>query len=297
MSPPRSKLSARLLGRLQLLLESLRQSRLERGTSLKVIYFHALYEGQSPSAALDPLLAHSTEQLASCIDRVRAEGREFLHPLELGRQLTRPGRFAVLTFDDGYANNRLALPVLRDKGVSAVFFITSRPVEEQQSYWWDVLHRESTKRGAAAEEVSVNRKLLKLATPERIRQELSDRFGPECCQPWGEADRPLTVTELATFAVEPEVVIGNHTKDHALLPQCGGAELEAQIESCQQMLAQVTGSRPTLLAYPNGRWNNAVINVAQRAGIQAAFTTRRALASLPLAADQHLLIPRHSPEI
>lgn len=286
-----------LHGRLQLFMESLRQRRLERGSSLKVIFLHALHEGPRPSASLDPLLAHSIDQLAACIDRVRAEGREFLHPHELGGQLTKPGRFALLTFDDGYANNRLALPVLRSKGVSAAFFITSRPVEEQQSYWWDVLYRESAKRGVATEELSVTRKLLKLETPERIRQELSDRFGPECWQPCGDADRSLNLAELAKFAAEPEVVIGNHTKDHALLTQCGGAELEEQIESCQQMLAQVTGSRPTLLAYPNGRWNNAVIGVARRAGIQAAFTTRRALAPLPLTADQHLLIPRHPPEV
>jgi peptidoglycan/xylan/chitin deacetylase (PgdA/CDA1 family) len=285
----------RLLGRLQLLIESLRQRRLERGSSLKVVFFHALHEGPHPSPALDPLLAHSTDQLAACIDRIRAEGREFLHPHDLGRQLTTKGRFALLTFDDGYANNQLALPVLRSKGVSAAFFITSRPVETQQSYWWDVLHRESANRNVPAAELSAVRKKLKLKTPEGIRQELSDRFGAQCWEPQGDADRPLDLAELATFAAEPEVVIGNHTRDHALLAQCGESELEEQIESCQQMLAHVVGRRPTLLAYPNGRWNKAVIHAAHRAGIQAAFTTRSALAPLPLPAGQHLLIPRFPP--
>ena len=286
----------RLLGRLQLLIESLRQRRLERGSSLKVVFFHALHEGQHPSAALDPLLAHSTDQLAACIDRIRAEGREFLHPNELGRQWVKKGRFALLTFDDGYANNQLALPVLRSKGVSAAFFITSRPVEDQQCYWWDVLHRESAKRNIPAAELSAARKSLKLKTPEGIKQELSSQFGAQCWKPHGDADRPFNLAELARFAAEPEVVIGNHTKDHALLAQCGEAELEEQIESCQQMLAKVVGRRPTLLAYPNGRWNNAVIRAAQRSGIQAAFTTRSALVPLPLPTSQHLLIPRLSPE-
>ncbi|WP_395752812.1 polysaccharide deacetylase family protein [Prosthecobacter sp.] len=285
----------RLLGKLRSLLESARQKRLEHGSSLKVVFFHALYEGSQSPAALDPLLAHSTDQLAACIDRIRAEGREFLHPGDLGKQLPKKGRFALLTFDDGYANNRLALPILRSKAVSAVFFITSRPVETQQSYWWDVLHRESARRNVSPEELSATRKLLKLKTPDGIQQELTSRFGAQCWKPHGDADRPLDLAELAKFSAEPEVVIGNHTRDHALLAQCGEAELEEQLESCQDTLAQVVGQRPTLLAYPNGRWNDAVLLAARRAGIQAAFTTRSALAPLPLPSSQHLLIPRLAP--
>ncbi|WP_395736472.1 polysaccharide deacetylase family protein [Prosthecobacter sp.] len=285
----------RLLGKLRSLLDSARQKQLERGSSLKVVFFHALYDGQQPSAALDPLLSHSTDQLAACIDRIRAEGREFLHPKDLGKQLPQKGRFALLTFDDGYANNRLALPVLRSKKVSAAFFITSRPVETQQSYWWDVLHRESARRNVSAEDLSATRKLLKLKSPEGIQQELTSRFGADCWTPHGDADRPLDLAELAKFAAEPEVVIGNHTRDHALLAQCGESELEEQLESCQQILAQVVGTRPTLLAYPNGRSNDAVLHAARRAGIQTAFTTRSALAPLPLPPSQHLLIPRLAP--
>ncbi|MEZ5384370.1 MAG: polysaccharide deacetylase family protein [Prosthecobacter sp.] len=287
----------RILRRVQRLIESVQQRRLDKGSSLKVIFFHALHEGPEPPESLDPLLAHSTDQLAECIDRVRAEGREFLDPRELSGQLAKTGRYALLTFDDGYANNQLALQVLRSKAVSAAFFVTSKPVEEQQSFWWDVLHRESCKRGVAAEELSMTRKHLKLETPERIKQELSDRFGPDCWQPCGDGDRPFNVAELARFAAEPQVVIGNHTRDHALLSQCQGAVLEEQIESCQQFLAQLLGRRPTMLAYPNGRWNNAVVEVARRTGIQAAFTTRRALSALPLSGGQQLRIPRFSPEI
>jgi peptidoglycan/xylan/chitin deacetylase (PgdA/CDA1 family) len=68
------------------------------------------------------------------------EGDVQIVPLEVGiNQLeSEPaGRFASITFDDGYADNlELALPVLADLGVSATIFVVADIVNQKRSFDW-----------------------------------------------------------------------------------------------------------------------------------------------------------------
>ena len=41
----------------------------------------------------------------------------------------------MLTFDDGYYNNHLALPVLEEFDVPALFFISTNHVKQQKCFW------------------------------------------------------------------------------------------------------------------------------------------------------------------
>src|SRR5207248_8604988 len=49
-----------------------------------------------------------------------------------------PERPALITFDDGYRDNReIVLPILREAGVSACFFITTGFIGTPVIPWWD----------------------------------------------------------------------------------------------------------------------------------------------------------------
>ena len=50
----------------------------------------------------------------------------------------RKGRFALITFDDGYRDNyEVAFPILKSQGLSAAFFVTTGFVDKPRLSWWD----------------------------------------------------------------------------------------------------------------------------------------------------------------
>ena len=53
-----------------------------------------------------------------------------------------PADAAAITFDDGYAcNANVAAPLLAELGLPATIFVTTRPVETAEEFWWDDLQR------------------------------------------------------------------------------------------------------------------------------------------------------------
>lgn len=58
-------------------------------------------------------------------------------------------KYAMITFDDGYFNNILALEILNKFKVPSVIFVTTKNVEENNSFWWDVVFKFRKKQGVA----------------------------------------------------------------------------------------------------------------------------------------------------
>ena len=126
-------------------------------------------------------------------------------------------KYVLITFDDGYYNNTRALPILEERGVPAVFFISVNHVIQQKPYWWDVLHREVRKASWSNRDMIVAKGRLKRLTHAEIDASLADTFGLSPAHPIGDTDRPLTIHELRELAGHSLVHIGNHTADHAIL--------------------------------------------------------------------------------
>src|SRR5690606_2828824 len=76
---------------------------------------------------------------------LRAEGIEVVTLDEMCRRLAtgdRSRRFACLTFDDGYRDNRdVALPVLREFGAPFTVYVTTDFAEGRGRLWWVALER------------------------------------------------------------------------------------------------------------------------------------------------------------
>ena len=65
---------------------------------------------------------------------------EFVNLLQTKKKF--PKRTALLTFDDGYADNYLeALPILEDNNAQAIFYITTSNLNTDKELWWDELER------------------------------------------------------------------------------------------------------------------------------------------------------------
>jgi peptidoglycan/xylan/chitin deacetylase (PgdA/CDA1 family) len=256
--------------------------------------FHGVFASRAEVEAganwpAQPLLA---EELGRFIEYFLAQGYRFVSPADVLAGLDTSGHYALLTFDDGYANNLRALPVLASFAVPATFFVSARHVAEGRAFWWDVVYRERRRRGASFEAIRREVGELRRLLPEEIEAQLHRDFGPEAMRPIGDGDRPLTAEELRTLARHPLVTVGNHGATHPDLTRVDAARLAAEIGECQVFLEAVTGAIPVAFAYPDGRFDERAIRAASEAGLRLAVTTRRAKAHLPLTPGSSMAIPR-----
>ncbi len=108
---------------------------------LLVFYFHGLYKSleQRDLNHIDPQSNMTVNQFSDFLDYFLNHNYNFINPEELlaGPKLDR--RYAMITFDDGYFNNLLAIDVLRKYKTPAVFFITPKNIIENRSFWWDII--------------------------------------------------------------------------------------------------------------------------------------------------------------
>jgi peptidoglycan/xylan/chitin deacetylase (PgdA/CDA1 family) len=264
----------------------------EERSALLPFLFHSLFRDGRETALdyIDPLQRTTVRQFRQFVEYYLRHGYQFVDPERVLAGVPPGGKYALITFDDGYFNNSLALPVLEEFGVPAVFFVASENVRAGKCYWWDVLHRELVARGAPARQIYREGVALKSMPTEKIEAELARRFGPKAFDPRGDVDRPFTPDELRDFARHPRVRIGNHTANHAILTNYPPAEARAQVARAQEWLAGVTGAAPLAIAYPNGGHDPEVVRACREVGLKLGFTVRPEKTSLPLPRDPERLL-------
>ncbi len=255
----------------------------ERGALISFL-FHSLFKDDAEIAQnlIDPLQRTTLAQFRQLIEYYLSHGYQFIAPGQLPDGLQPGRRYVLLTFDDGYYNNALALPILEEFGVPALFFISTNHVREQKCYWWDVLYRERMARGTTRSEAYREALSMKGLKTRQIEEKLVELFGPSAMTPRGEVDRPFTALELRDFARNPYVSLGNHTADHAILTNYTIEQAREQVSSAQDALREMTGKAPTAIAYPNGAFNREIVQVCREAGLKLGFTIRSGKLRLPL---------------
>jgi peptidoglycan/xylan/chitin deacetylase (PgdA/CDA1 family) len=261
--------------------------------------FHSLFRNEAEIAQnlVDPLQRTTVAQFRQFIEYYLENGYRFISPVEVLEGLNPDGKYALITFDDGYYNNSLARPILEEYRVPAVFFISTNHVLENKCFWWDALYRERTAQGASHRRIKAEAVAVKSLTTEQIQAQLIARFGPDTLRPRGEIDRPFTPNELREFARSPQVHLGNHTANHAILTNYAPQQLRGQISDCQDALQQIAGVRPSAIAYPNGANNASIVAACGEIGLRVGFTIRPEKISLPVAAgsDRILRLGRFCP--
>jgi peptidoglycan/xylan/chitin deacetylase (PgdA/CDA1 family) len=274
--------------------------RRERG-ALVPFLFHSLFRDEDEIRLnhVDPLERTTVAHFRQLVEYYLGHGYRFVSPADVLAGLDPAGRWAMLTFDDGYYNNVHALPILREFGVPATFFISTDHVRESRCFWWDVLYRERRARGASPGQIYREAVRLKPLRTELIESRLEAAFGPGAFRPRGDVDRPFTAGELAAFARDPLVHLGNHTAHHAILTNYTPDEIRGQIRRGQEALREMTGTAPISIAYPNGAVDEAVMAACADAGIRVGFTVRPEKTRLPLPrtapADRLLRVGRFVP--
>lgn len=92
---------------------------------LPVLMYHGLHEGAAGGGAWDPVYSVAPAAFARQLDWLVGHGYRSVGLADLAGGML-PARGVLISFDDGDASNlEVAVPMLRARGFTAVFFITS----------------------------------------------------------------------------------------------------------------------------------------------------------------------------
>lgn len=204
---------------------------------------------------------------------------------------------AVVTFDDGYAGNRtLMLPIIQTMGIPVTVFVASQAIQDQQLYWYDrvmngiqghpgtmlnlsrfsfgtyrINHSRGDENWLEIQRLLTDLKGIapdeRVTIAEYIQETLGRRGHGRAYQV-----RPLTVTELQELAACPLVTIGGHSHCHNLLTQLTPAEALASARTSKQLLESWIQRPVDYFAYPNGSYDDAVMEAVKAAGFSCGLT-------------------------
>jgi peptidoglycan/xylan/chitin deacetylase (PgdA/CDA1 family) len=195
---------------------------------------------------------------------------------EEGRPL--PPNPVLLTFDDGYRDNlTLALPILRNHRVKAVFFVPTGFVGEGRLFSWERI---------TALIARCRRPEISIRYPEPLQFFLGDEPARRCAARWlihvsrnrAGVDEARFLTELAAACevpwdasiergiadelildwsgvralVEAGMEVQSHGHSHALFPFISPEQVLYEASQSRQVLEAQTGQSQVAIAYPAG---------------------------------------------
>lgn len=225
-----------------------------------------------------------------------------------------PDNAIIITLDDGLREQyEIALPILEQHGVPALFFINTRPIEEglvsavhqihllranmDPNVFADQVREKALQRGLEIDDRSDVEKATahyKYDTPEikrlkyllnftlnrqqrdEIIREMFDEFYDYSER---SISQELYMTREQIAELGSAELIGNHAHEHLPLGLLSSEELHHQLGRSSELLTEWAGYRPYAVSYPYGSRdaaNRAAAQVAERYGIQLGFTMERA---------------------
>lgn len=206
------------------------------------------------------------------------------------------GTSVLITFDDGYLDNyTLAFPILRSKGVQAVFFLPTAFIGTGKLPWWDII--------AYIIKRSV-KKHIHLDYPEPADFDLTrDRAKQVCMQilrvfaqpavkdtehfladlerecevsrPEAGAERCFLNWDEVRDMQQQGMAFGSHTHRHEILTKLSPELQLEEVRSSREILERELNRCVDVLAYPVGLkhcFSADTISALQQTGYRAAFS-------------------------
>jgi glycosyltransferase involved in cell wall biosynthesis/peptidoglycan/xylan/chitin deacetylase (PgdA/CDA1 family) len=183
------------------------------------------------------------------------------------------GGLVAVTFDDGYRDNlTTALPLLRERGIPATFFIAGEEAGDGRTFWWERFDASLEAMNLADASARGLHGRLMAAEPAERRTLLAEL-------PPGEDDVPerMSPAELVELGGDPLVEIGAHGATHRAFSSLGPEEQRHEIESNVRRLREATGGGIASFAYPfGGLFTDETPRILGDAGLTAACTIENA---------------------
>lgn len=267
---------------------------------VRILAYHRVLDTAEPTCfRFDPeLISASCDAFHRQLDIIRRRFvpmrfDELIDRLDRGRAV--PRRAVLITFDDGYDDNyRCAWPILRDAGLSAMFFVSTGHIDSGRPYAYDwLVYMLCTTRAAClqAPELEIDwalpddlpgRRDLAARLLDRIKaldadaqQALIDRLQREWSLPSdaGHVDcRPMTWAQLREMRAGG-MEIGSHGVEHRMLAKMSSAAMREEVAASKRTIERELGSEAQVISYPVGgvdAYNAEVIAAVRDAGYRVA---------------------------
>jgi len=222
-----------------------------------------------------------------------AQGHHVVALDELFAAFTRghilPPRAVMVTFDDAYQDfATVAWPIMQRYGVPATVFVaTAFPDQPTRVFWWDQLQSALSGTSKAVLDTPLGQLSLGTANararaykqlrdyvktlPHREAMALVEQLYIALGQPPVVND-VLGWDALRRLAAEG-VALGAHTQTHPLMNRVSPEEAVKEAFASLRDLEREIGPVLPSFAYPNGSFNNAVVEQLKQGGMALAFTT------------------------
>jgi len=195
-----------------------------------------------------------------------------------------PQRSVWISFDDAWRRNLTeVIPIIRDWNLPVTIFVPTQEVHRGTFWFTHAL------RNAAALPEPFRSDIWQLwHAPEPTRRNVMERLFEICPPPKREV---MSVAEIAEIAKLPQITIGSHSVNHALMPNCTDEELRKEINDSKRDLERWTSRPIRAFCYPNGDFDDRTGPLLAEAGYSLAFTTENHAVTL---ADNPYYVPRFS---
>lgn len=219
----------------------------------------------------------------------------------------------VITFDDGYSGNRkLLLSLVESMELPTTIFISTKTVVEQELYWYDriltAMGRSGPREidlcqfGLGTYRINRSQGAMEWREKERLLQDLK-KFLPERRTAVVEeivaslhtlpsdlrSIAPLTIDDVKVLAECPLVTIGAHSHCHNILTQLSLQDMRESVLRSKELLESWIDKPVNFFSYPNGDFNEDVIQAITEIGFLCGFTVCRGLWS---SSDSPYRLPR-----
>jgi peptidoglycan/xylan/chitin deacetylase (PgdA/CDA1 family) len=278
---------------------------------LSILIFHRVLAKADP---LDPDSPSATE-FAERMQWIR----EWFNVLPLRVAVERlfdgslPDRALAITFDDGYADNEaVAAPILKDLGLTATFFVSTRflhgecmwndqIIEALRASPLDRIDLTAFELGVHPLSTLESRRtaidtilgLIKRLEPTRRRAATDEIVRISCASDIPPMMmNPDQVRSLVNLGMD----VGAHTVTHPILVSLTSAEARSEMEQGKRELEDILGRPVRLFAYPNGipdlDYAAEHAAMAKDCGFEAAVSTAWGAASIR---SDRFQLPRFTP--
>tara|TARA_B100000787_G_C16180561_1_gene291546 strand:+ start:753 stop:1652 length:900 start_codon:yes stop_codon:yes gene_type:complete len=167
-----------------------------------------------------------------------------------------PNNSMVVTFDDGHIGNYELLKTIKKYKIKPTIYCCSDIIGTYRHFWWKECNISNIER-------------LKIFSNKERLILLRDKYNF-----WNDkvySDKQALdyeqIIELSKFST-----IGSHTQFHSVLTCCESNEIEDEIYFSKNKIEELTATECQHFCYPNGDYNQEVINKLKIAGYKSART-------------------------
>ena len=246
--------------------------------AIRSLVFHTVFQNREElgRAEILPQQRLQIEDYRRILIYFLEHGYTFISYKDLQTDLDSKKHYIYLTLDDGYFNNMRLLPILEEFNIPVHIFVTTKNIEENKKFWWDIVYENRTRQGWPLRRINGELEKLKTGTASAVDEYICSEFGSEAYAPKSDLDRPLSLKELTLLSQHELVTIGNHTHEHPIATRITNEELSKQIRRAEKILEafhiEIKG-----FAFPNGEYCQNHFSVLEECGVQQGFSTEERL--------------------